>query len=115
MLEHSDIEEGSYGKILFELDRTAIVVESVLMKYTSWQFSLHFITGRMPDGMHVSVPRRLGGKGTRDLRLHQRCWDQVYQNSEDQRRAGISNIVVMGSGEPLDNYDNLLKFIDTGQ
>ena len=36
--------------------------------------------------------------------------DQIYriQTSIGER---ISNVVVMGTGEPLDNYDNLLKFI----
>lgn len=35
---------------------------------------------------------------------------QIY---EIQKKSGerVSNIVVMGTGEPLDNYDNLLKFI----
>ncbi|MDE6917313.1 MAG: 23S rRNA (adenine(2503)-C(2))-methyltransferase RlmN [Lachnospiraceae bacterium] len=36
--------------------------------------------------------------------------DQIYAIS---RRSGerVSNVVVMGTGEPLDNYDNLLRFI----
>ena len=36
--------------------------------------------------------------------------EQVYriQRSSGER---VSNLVVMGTGEPLDNYDNLLKFI----
>ena len=37
--------------------------------------------------------------------------DQIYAIS---RYTGerVSNVVVMGSGEPMDNYDNLLKFIE---
>ena len=31
-------------------------------------------------------------------------------NKSDQTR-GVTNIVLMGSGEPLDNYDNVLKFL----
>ena len=36
--------------------------------------------------------------------------EQVY---EAERNCGvtISNIVIMGSGEPMDNYDNVIKFI----
>ena len=36
--------------------------------------------------------------------------DQVYRI---QRETGerVSNVVVMGSGEPMDNYDNLVRFI----
>lgn len=36
--------------------------------------------------------------------------DQIYRIGEDIGER-ISNVVVMGTGEPLDNYDNLLKFI----
>lgn len=36
--------------------------------------------------------------------------DQIYAISRDTKER-VSNIVVMGTGEPLDNYDNLLKFI----
>lgn len=37
--------------------------------------------------------------------------DQIYQISKDIGER-ISNVVVMGTGEPLDNFDNLLKFIE---
>ena len=36
--------------------------------------------------------------------------DQIYRISADIGER-ISNVVVMGTGEPLDNYDNLLSFI----
>lgn len=36
--------------------------------------------------------------------------DQIYQIQKDTGER-VSNVVVMGSGEPMDNYDNLLKFI----
>ena len=37
--------------------------------------------------------------------------DQIYriQKITGER---VSNVVVMGSGEPMDNYDNLIKFIE---
>lgn len=37
--------------------------------------------------------------------------DQIYRIGKDTGER-ISNVVVMGTGEPLDNYDNLLKFIE---
>ena len=37
--------------------------------------------------------------------------DQIYAISHHMGER-ISNIVVMGMGEPLDNFDNLLKFIE---
>lgn len=36
--------------------------------------------------------------------------DQIYRIQEDTGER-VSNLVVMGIGEPLDNYENLLKFI----
>lgn len=36
--------------------------------------------------------------------------DQIYAISRDTGER-VSNVVVMGTGEPLDNYDNLLRFI----
>jgi len=36
--------------------------------------------------------------------------DQIYAISRDTNEK-VSRIVVMGSGEPLDNYDNVLKFV----
>lgn len=37
--------------------------------------------------------------------------DQIYRIEKDIGER-ISNVVVMGTGEPLDNYENLLKFIE---
>lgn len=36
--------------------------------------------------------------------------DQIYQIQKDTGER-VSNVVVMGSGEPMDNYDNLIRFI----
>jgi 23S rRNA (adenine2503-C2)-methyltransferase len=36
--------------------------------------------------------------------------EQVYE-AERSCNVNISNIVIMGSGEPMDNYDNVIKFI----
>ena len=36
--------------------------------------------------------------------------DQIYRIQRDTRER-VSNVVVMGTGEPLDNYENLLRFI----
>ena len=37
--------------------------------------------------------------------------EQIYQIGKDIGER-ISNVVVMGTGEPMDNYENLLKFIE---
>ena len=35
--------------------------------------------------------------------------DQIYAIQRDTKKR-VSNVVVMGTGEPLDNYENLLRF-----
>lgn len=37
--------------------------------------------------------------------------DQIYEIGKDIGER-VSNVVVMGTGEPMDNFDNLLKFIE---
>ena len=37
--------------------------------------------------------------------------DQIYRISWDTNER-VSNVVIMGSGEPMDNYDNVIKFIE---
>ncbi len=51
----------------------------------------------------------LGGK-VRDLTAAE-IFDQVAFTSQDSG-AEISNIVLMGIGEPLDNFDNVCRFLD---
>ena len=40
--------------------------------------------------------------------------EMIAQIESDQKDLNIriSNIVLMGMGEPLDNYDNVMKFLD---
>ena len=37
--------------------------------------------------------------------------DQIYRITRDTGER-VANVVVMGTGEPMDNFDNLLKFIE---
>ncbi len=90
------------AKYLFRL-QDGNYVESVLMKYH--------------HGNSVCISSQVGcrfcastlkGK-VRDLKTSEML-DQIYriQKITGER---VSNVVVMGSGEPMDNYDNLIKFI----
>ena len=36
----------------------------------------------------------------------------AYLGGKKDRKRAITNLVLMGSGEPLDNYDNVIKFIE---
>ena len=93
-------------KYLFRLS-DGNVIESVLMKYH--------------HGNSVCISSQVGCRMgcrfcastldglTRNLRPSEML-DQIYriQRSTGER---VSNVVVMGSGEPMDNYDNLIRFI----
>ncbi|MCD8397827.1 MAG: 23S rRNA (adenine(2503)-C(2))-methyltransferase RlmN [Lachnospiraceae bacterium] len=83
------------------------VIESVLMRY-------HFgnsvcISSQVGCRMGCRFCASTLGGLTRNL-LPSEMLDQVYAI---QRLTGerVSHLVVMGTGEPLDNYDNLLRFI----
>ena len=94
-------------KYLFSLD-DGNVIESVLMKYK--------------HGNSVCISSQVGCRMgcrfcastldglVRGLRPSEMI-DQIYQIGKDIGER-ISNVVVMGTGEPLDNYDNLLRFIE---
>ncbi|MDO5293811.1 MAG: 23S rRNA (adenine(2503)-C(2))-methyltransferase RlmN [bacterium] len=99
-------KDGSTSKFLFELYDNR-VIESVLMKYK--------------HGNSVCISSQVGCRmGCRfcasTLGGLERCLtasemlDQIYQI---QKISGerVSNVVVMGTGEPLDNYDNLVQFV----
>ena len=62
--------------------------------------------GWLPDGLPLlRVYAGRSGTGLTPAEM----LDQIYRI---QKLTGerVSNVVVMGSGEPLDNYDNLLVF-----
>ncbi len=93
-------------KYLFRLmdDR---VIESVLMKYHHGNSVC--ISSQVGCKMGCKFcASTIGGK-ERDL-LPSEMLEQIYriQAISGER---VSNVVVMGTGEPLDNYDNLIRFI----
>ncbi|MFZ5646542.1 MAG: 23S rRNA (adenine(2503)-C(2))-methyltransferase RlmN [Bacillota bacterium] len=97
---------GDTVKYLFGLN-DGQAVESVLMKH-QYGRSVCISTQagcRMGCALCAST---LGGK-VRDLSPGE-MYDQVLavQGDSGQR---VSHIVLMGSGEPLDNYDNTIKFL----
>ncbi|MCC8045634.1 MAG: 23S rRNA (adenine(2503)-C(2))-methyltransferase RlmN [Clostridiales bacterium] len=93
-------------KYLFGL-QDGNVVESVLMRY-------HFgnsvcISSQVGCRMGCSFCASTIGGLTRNL-LPSEMLDQVYSI---QRLTGerVTHVVVMGTGEPLDNYDGLVRFV----
>ena len=100
-------KEDGTRKYLFALP-DGNMVESVLMRYE--------------HGISVCISSQVGCKmgcrfcaSTIDGFLRNltpsEMLDQIYAISRDVNER-VSNVVVMGTGEPLDNYDNLLRFIE---
>lgn len=83
------------------------VVESVLMKYKHGNSVC--ISSQVGCKMGCRFCASTIGGWTRNLTAAEML-DQVYQI---QKHSGerVSNVVVMGTGEPLDNYENLLRFL----
>lgn len=93
-------------KYLFEL-YDGNVIESVLMRYK--------------HGNSVCISSQVGCRmgcrfcastldGLERNLTASEMLDQIYRIQKDSEER-VSNVVVMGSGEPLDNYDNLVRFI----
>ena len=84
------------------------VIESVLMRYK--HVNSVCISSKVGCRMGCRFcASTIDGK-VRDL-LPSEMLEQIYRIGADIGER-ISNVVVMGTGEPLDNYDNLLKFIE---
>ena len=102
-------------KYLFRLS-DGYVVESVLMRYQhgnsvciSTQVGCRMGCKFCASGLNGRFcASTIGGK-TRDLTAGEML-DQIYRIQKDIGER-VSNLVMMGTGEPLDNYDNAVKFI----
>lgn len=93
-------------KYLFRLS-DGNVIESVWMKYKHGNSVC--ISSQVGCRMGCRFCASTIGGLTRNL-LPSEMLDQVYRIQELTGER-VSNVVVMGTGEPLDNYDNLLRFI----
>ncbi|MBQ7360322.1 MAG: 23S rRNA (adenine(2503)-C(2))-methyltransferase RlmN [Lachnospiraceae bacterium] len=106
LIQYQESAIDGTRKYLFAL-KDGNVVESVWMKYK--------------HGNSVCISSQVGCRmgcrfcastldGLERNLLPSEMLDQIYsiQAHTGQR---VSNIVVMGTGEPMDNYDNLLKFL----
>ncbi len=93
-------------KYLFELGDGGLV-ESVLMKYKYGNSIC--ISSQVGCSMGCAFCASAIGGLERSLTPSEML-DQVYAVTLDTGER-ISNVVVMGTGEPLDNYNNLLRFL----
>lgn len=83
------------------------IVESVVMKYTHG-YSM-CISSQVGCKMGCSFCASTKDGLIRNLKISE-LLNQIYMAEQDLN-IRISNIVLMGSGEPLDNYDNVVDFI----
>lgn len=93
-------------KYLFALS-DGNVVESVFMRYHHGNSVC--ISSQVGCKMGCRFCASTIGGWTRNLTSAEML-DQIYQIQKDSGER-VSNVVVMGTGEPLDNYDSLLRFI----
>lgn len=84
------------------------IIESVLMKY-KYGYSL-CISSQVGCNMGCKFCASTIGGLKRNLSVSE-LLSQVYLISK-HNSIRISHIVIMGSGEPFNNYDNIVKFLD---
>ena len=106
MLERQISKIDGTNKFLFRLE-DGHVVESVLMKYKHGNSVC--ISSQVGCRMGCKFCASTIGGLERNL-LPSEMLGEIYQI---QKISGerVSNIVVMGTGEPLDNYDHFVKFV----
>ena len=98
-------------KYLWEL-ADGSCIETVLMQYHHGNTRLHLLAGGLPHGLRLlRIHHRR--QGARPDRLR-RCWIRCSLPSWIPG-CEISNIVLMGIGEPLDNCDNVLPLSGAGE
>ncbi len=106
MIERQESNIDGTNKFLFELS-DGHMVESVLMRYKHGNSVC--ISSQVGCRMGCKFCASTIGGLERNL-LASEMIGQIYQI---QKLTGerVSNIVVMGTGEPMDNYDNFLRFV----
>ena len=93
-------------KYLFQLE-DGNVIESVLMRYHHGNSVC--ISSQVGCRMGCRFCASTIGGLTRCLKPSEML-DQIYRIQADTGER-VANVVVMGTGEPMDNYDNLVRFV----
>lgn len=99
-------EDGTV-KYLFEL-KDGKYIESVFMEYNHGNAVC--ISTQVGCKMGCTFCASTIGGLERNLEVGEML-GQIYEIQKDCGKR-VSNVVLMGSGEPLDNFDNVLKFIE---
>jgi 23S rRNA (adenine2503-C2)-methyltransferase len=94
------------AKYLFEL-KDGNIIESVLMEYRHGNSVC--ISSQVGCRMGCKFCASTGAGFIRNLTAGEML-DQVFAIQEDSGKR-VGNVVIMGIGEPLDNYENVIKFL----
>lgn len=95
-------------KLLLEMEDGA-KVETVLMRYDYG--NVLCVTSQVGCNMGCAFCASGLLKKQRDLKTYEIVSQVMVMNSLLEKDDKISHIVVMGTGEPFDNYDNVMRFI----
>lgn len=106
LLNKLESQIDSTAKYLFELE-DGNIIESVLMEY-KYGFTA-CISSQAGCRMGCKFCASTAANFSRDLTAGEML-DQVMTMQEDSGNR-IGHVVLMGIGEPLDNYDNVIKFL----
>lgn len=107
ILNRYDSRIDNTKKYLFALEDNNII-ESVFMEYKHGNTAC--ISTQVGCRMGCSFCASTKGGLVRNLSPAEML-NQIYMMEKDTEKL-ISNVVLMGSGEPLDNYEDVLKFIN---
>ena len=99
-------KEDGTRKYLFAL-ADGNVVESVLMRYKHGNSVC--VSSQVGCRMGCRFCASTLGGLLRNLTASE-ILDQIYAIERDTKER-VSNVVVMGTGEPMDNYDNIVRFV----
>jgi len=107
VLKRYDSNIDNTKKYLMSLE-DGNIIESVLMEYKHGNSAC--ISTQIGCKMGCSFCASTKDGLVRDLKPSEML-NQIYMMEKDSGKT-ISNIVLMGSGEPLDNYENTIKFLN---
>lgn len=107
IVKRFDSKLDNTKKYLFSLN-DGNIIESVAMEY-KYGISV-CISTQVGCRMGCSFCASTKGGLVRNLSSGE-IVDQIYKIEEDLNRK-VNSVVLMGSGEPLDNYENVIKFLN---
>lgn len=110
-LKDKQVSSDGTTKYLFALTDGSLI-ESVLMQFDYGKSIC--VTSQVGCNMACAFCASGLTKKTRNLTSGEMVAQVLYvQQDLDQREERLSHIVVMGTGEPFDNYDNVMNFLST--